>query len=69
MTAPNRTTYTPIVLELWRRLRDLHRKNEKRKADVALEELLQDHEQAQRRGRDRSAPLPPMQYPPEPPAG
>jgi hypothetical protein len=66
-TAPNRTTYTPFVLELWRRLRDSYRKRNKRRADDALEELLLDHAQAERRSRDPSVPLPPMQYPPEPP--
>jgi hypothetical protein len=67
-TTPKRTTYTPLVLGLMRRLLDAYRKSKKRRADVALEELLHDHEQAQRRSHDPSVPLPPMQYPPEPPA-
>jgi hypothetical protein len=55
------------VLKLWRRLRDSYRKSRKRRADVALEELFEDYEQGQRRSRDPSVPLPPMQYPPDPP--
>jgi hypothetical protein len=54
------------VLKLWRWLRDSYRKSTKRRAEAALRELLEDHEQAERRRRDPSVPLPPMQYPPDP---
>jgi hypothetical protein len=59
-TAPNRTTYTPLVLKLWRWLRESYRKNTKRRADVALDELLPDHERAVRRSHDPTAHIPPM---------
>jgi hypothetical protein len=56
------------VIRLWRWLRGSYRKSKKRRADVALEELLEGHEQAQQRGRGESVSLPPMQYR-EPPVG